>query len=493
MKKFLRVLLASALIAALWANSIVFAEEIAETQEDSNVSAMEMAAMMKVGWNLGNSFESYADGVSSETAWNNAATTKEMIMAVKDAGFSTIRIPVTYTGHIDDENGYKVDEALLNRVAEVVDWALEAELYVIINVHHDGNNDLWGGAWLSIEEYPYDNENWQWVDEEVDPKFNQEAIRPKFAALWKQIAERFEGYGDELIFESANELMELWNYGNPASEKTYPNLNELNQIFVDTVRATGGNNADRFLLISGYNTNVWYTAGYVTEGGNRFELPTDTAEDKLFVSVHFYDPYNYTLEEKEDFYKWGKAAIGAADPSALDWHNEESVVDNLANLNRFIDAGVPVIMGEYGNIDKTHFDAVAHEYRRYYLEYVTKAMLETGGIVPVYWDNGWNGEFGFALFDRDEVVQTHPDLINAIVRVVDNDVRPLFGVKMASDFLSFYDESLYTGESWSELKAAYNQALITFRKYELGTESLANAEEAFREMYNAANALVSAE
>jgi endoglucanase len=346
----------------------------------------ELVYNMQVGWNLGNQLEASFSGEPDETAWGNPTITQELIDSVAEAGFKTIRVPVSYLNKIDDDNNYTIDEDWLNRVQEVVDYCYNDGLFVIINIHGDGYNTV--------------DKGWFLVNGE-----DQDYICEKYQAVWQQIAEKFKDYDEHLIFESMNEEFDN-TYDDPNPEY-YANLNNYNQIFVDTVRATGGNNELRWLMVPGWNTNIDYTCG-----DYGFELPTDTADSKLLVSVHFYDPYDYAL--KEDLYVTG---WGLGGKRASNWGNEDYVDEQFQKLeDTFVSQGVPVVIGEYGAVFKTQDGVWADEdNHRYYLEYVTKSATEHG-LVPVYWDNGWNGDYGFALFDRTTGEQLHTNFIEAIIR-----------------------------------------------------------------------------
>ncbi len=346
------------------------------------LTAMELAQDMNIGWNLGNSMDAYGNGVAAETAWGNPQISETLIRAVKDAGFNTIRIPVSYLGRVGEGPDYTIDSAWLDRLQEVVDYALAADLYVIINIHHDGNNDKANGAWIDITEP------------------DQTAVQEKFRKMWEQISAQFKDYDQRLIFESMNEIHDGTYQAPGANAATYyGNVNALNQIFVDTVRAGGGNNEKRCLLVPGYNTNIDYTI-------QGFTVPEDPADDRIMLSVHFYDPYQYALEENMNTVVWGSDA-----PGNCGWGNEDHVDTLFDRLKTtYIDNGIPVIIGEYGAINK-HQDA----YRNYYMEYVTKAACDRG-IVPVYWDNGYNGDFGFALFDRNNGTVLHQGMLDAMMQ-----------------------------------------------------------------------------
>lgn len=349
----------------------------------------ELVYNMQIGWNLGNQLEASFSGNPDETAWGNPTITQELISAVADAGFKTIRVPVSYLKKIDSED-YSVDESWLDRVQEVVDYCYNENLFVIINMHGDGYNTVDGG-WLLVN------------------GDDQETICTKYETVWKQIAEKFKDYDEHLIFESMNEEFDN-TYGDPNPDY-YANLNKYNQIFVDTVRSTGSNNEKRWLLVPGWNTNINYTVG---DFG--FELPQDTAEDKLIVSVHYYDPYEYSLNESLNVTGWG---LGAK--RATNWGNEDYVEEQFQKLEDvFISNNIPVIIGEYGAVFKTKDGAWADEDgHRYYLEYVTKSAREHG-LLPVYWDNGWNGDYGFSLFNRLTGEQLHPNFVEAIIRASEN-------------------------------------------------------------------------
>lgn len=357
-------------------------------------SAMEVARDMKVGWNLGNGLDAYDYSGGNETAWGNPVITQSLIRAVKNAGYKTIRIPVTYMNRIGPAPDYTIDASWLDRVRQVVDYAMDEGLYTIINVHHDGNHDTGYGAWLHVDDW------------------NQTAVRAKYRRVWQQIAEKFKNYGSKLMFESMNEVMEQGNYGTPNQSSTYPNINALNQICVDTVRASGGNNAQRYIIVPGYNTNIYSTA--VFKG---FQLPSDSAKDKLMVSVHYYDPYDFSLNESNDnIYAWGRSAIDAGNPHAITWHDEASVQESMQQLkDAFTSKGIPVVVGEFGAGDKSFVNSSNSDYRRYYYEYVTKAVTDAGGVM-ICWDNGWKGDHGLALFDRTNNTPFQKAIIDAMMR-----------------------------------------------------------------------------
>ena len=378
------------------------------TDEETNatISLSEITDVLGAGWNYGNTLEANTGGTPNETVWGNPAASQEMINAVAAAGFSTVRVPVSYLSKIDDANGYKVDEDWLNRVAEVVDYCYNADLNVIINVHGDGYNSIYGG-WLLCN------------------GSDQEYIKEKYGALWKQIAERFADYDEHLIFESMNEEFD-GEYHDPVREY-YQNINDYNQIFIDTVRSTGSNNSHRWLMIPGWNTDINYTVG-----DYGFQLPTDDSntagEGRVIVSVHCYDPWDYCGEEGKKTFIWGERGKeiieinGANIRSLASWGNEDHIQGQMKKLKEaFVDKGYPVVIGEFGCIDKTTANAgipnQIAENRVYYDGYLAGTAAQYG-ITPVYWDNGYNGQYGFGLFDRNTCEQTQPEIIEAIVKAV---------------------------------------------------------------------------
>lgn len=348
----------------------------------SDITAAEVCAEMKVGWNVGNSLDAVG-GIDSETAWGNPLITKELIDTVKAAGFNTVRIPVTWMGHFGSEPDYKIDADWFNRVEEVVNYVLDNDMYAIINIHHDGSDT--SSSWLTPE--PSD----------------EEAMVNKFNILWTQIAEKFEKYDEKLIFAGMNEFHK--GYDQPSD--AYLQLTDrLNQTFVDTVRKTGGNNAQRILVVQSYNTNADYAVKYL-------KVPEDTAKNKLMVEYHFYDPWSFAGEGRNS---WG---IGGKTNDR--WGQEDWVDDIFSQLKTtFVDKGIPVIMGEYGAVNNK---AGYSDTRRYYIEYVTRAAHKNG-ILPIWWDNGYDGMDGesFALFDRQNGnAILHQDILDAIMRGVSGE------------------------------------------------------------------------
>ena len=339
-------------------------EEVAITMND--VSPMDLVKDMKIGWNLGNTLDSTSSkiGVNVEMAWGNPKTTQEMIDAVIDQGFNVIRIPVSWGGQMGAAPAYNVLPAWMDRVQEVVDYAYNRGVYVIVNIHH---------------------EDWHFPSEE-----NKDAAAEQLTALWTAIATRFRDYDEHLIFEGMNEPRKIgtaveWNGGDQEGRDV---VNYLDQVFVDAVRATGGNNTIRNLMVPGY------AASSSDEALEGIVLPDD---DHLIVSVHAYTPYDFALNTA------GRST----------WDNDTRDIDHLMEKldELFLSKGVPVIIGEFGAMNKDN-EAERVEWAKYY---VSKAREY--GVPCVWWDNNsfdGDGE-NFGLFNRRELTFLYPDLLKALI------------------------------------------------------------------------------
>ena len=411
--------------------SVQAAKKDTTSFEDLNQS--QIVEAMGPGWNLGNQLESVTDNVPEETNWGNPVITEKLIQSVKAAGFKSIRIPVSYFAKIDDDKDYTIDSKWLDRVQEVVDYCIKNDLYAVINIHGDGYNTI-DGSWLLCNGK------------------NQTEIKKKYKKVWKQIAERFKNYDEHLLFESMNEEFD-GSYSEPNKEY-YQNINDYNQIFVDTVRKTGDNNTKRWLIIPGWNTNIDYTAG-----DYGFKLPTDQyrnksidkEEQRIMISVHYYSPWDFCGGENCVITQWGNEAD---DPSKTSTTCDETYMKNQLNLMKttFADKGYPVFIGEYGSIDKTSYDSENEYYRAYFARKLCQ-LSRKNGCIPMYWDNGYNGVHGFGLFDRTTCEITQPVIIDAIMEG--------FGQK-ASQNSTLMSVRLYVSDSkyWTTIQSD-NTARIT--------------------------------
>jgi endoglucanase len=345
-----------------------------------DMSSVELAKEMVPGWNIGNSL----DAIGGETAWGNPKITQRLIDSIKAAGFHAIRIPVAWSNFMDTSlQTFEIDSAFMARVEEVVTYVLRDSMYAIINEH-------WDCGWMQPN------------------SAHQAYVNNRLALMWKQIAIHFRNYGDHLIFAGMNEVMVHGDYGTPEASY-YSAHNSYIQTFVTTVRSTGGRNVYRHLAVQGYNTNIGYTVSGLI-------IPFDVTPYKLMVEVHYYDPYNFTINTGSGFTtQWGNNATVKTDI----WANEDWVDTQFQSMKtKFIDKGYAVILGEYGviarlNLGSDTLNAAFAEYRRYYVQSITRS-LEKHGLVPFWWDNGGTGNNGMGIFNRSTGTQAYPDIIRAI-------------------------------------------------------------------------------
>ena len=399
-KRVLAVLLSAAMtIASLTSGGTggVPARAATSTSSFQDLNQQQITEAMGVGYNLGNSLEANDAGTPNETAWGNPKLTEQFVLAAKSAGFQSIRIPVSYLNKIDDNNGYQIDSAWLDRVQEVVDYCVKNDMYAIVNMHGDGYTTINGG-WL------------------LCGSSDQTKIREKYKACWQQIATRFKDYDEHLIFESMNEEFD-GTYGDP-NRTHYENINTYNQIFVDTVRQTGGNNDKRWLLIPGWNTDINYTVG-----DYGFALPTDqylssgvaAGEKRIMISVHYYAPWEFCGTESQAVTQWGSKATDSTKKAS--WGDESYMVSQFKKLkDKFVSQGYPVVIGEFGAINKSSIDSQNTVCRADFYQKVCY-YAKQNGLVPVAWDNGYNGVYGFCLIDRSTNTVVHPEVVNAVMEI----------------------------------------------------------------------------
>jgi len=360
------------------------------------ISAAELVTDIRIGWSLGNTLDAHGgpDGFAHlgggiyanttvtelELAWGRPLTTQEHFDVLKDAGFDAVRIPVTWYKACDSDLNIRDD--WMTRVKEVADYAVVNDMYIIINTHHD---DIL----------------FRITDSEMDE--SKKAI----VKIWEQIATAFKDYNEKLIFESLGEPRTAgsaaeWRGGTP---EEHNNLNILNQLFVDTVRNTGGNNMERVLLIPTYAASANETAQ------RALVIPDDPSEDKIAVSLHFYEPWNFALR--------------TGDGSETEWSssNQQDTVPITRYIDLayevFVSKGIPVIIGEMGAINRDNIEA-----RTEWSEFYT-AYAKSKGITCFWWDNGsywvlrrrdWGWEQTFGLLDRENFKIAHPEIVDALLR-----------------------------------------------------------------------------
>lgn len=399
-KRVLAVLLSAAMtIASLTSGGTggVTARAAASTSSFQDLNQQQITEAMGVGYNLGNSLEANIGGTPSETAWSNPKLTEQFVLAAKSAGFQSIRIPVSYLSKIDDNNGYQIDSSWLDRVQEVVDYCVKNDMYAIVNMHGDGYTSIEGG-WL------------------LCGSSDQTKIREKYKACWRQIATRFKDYDEHLIFESMNEEFD-GTYGTP-NRTYYENINTYNQIFVDTVRQTGGNNDRRWLLIPGWNTDIDYTVG-----DYGFALPKDqylssgvaAGEKRIMISVHYYAPWEFCGTESQAVTQWGSKATDATKKAT--WGDENYMASQFRKLkDKFVSQGYPVVIGEFGAINKSSLDSQNTVCRADFYQKVCY-YAKQDGLVPVAWDNGYDGVYGFCLINRFTNTVAHPEVVKAVMEI----------------------------------------------------------------------------
>ena len=349
-----------------------------------NITSQQLVEDMTFGWNLGNTLDvcqADRDGDGKinehveagekvdETLWGNPKATKELFTSLKKNGVNAVRIPVTWRDHMDS-NG-NIDREWMDRVQQVVDYAYSQGMYVIINVHHDGGGDPKFGAWI-IEESQND--------------YN--TFMRKYKNVWKQIAERFKNYSDYLIFESMNEVGFDTLY-NKNKADAYNLINKINQDFVDIIRATGGNNAKRALIVTSHAQSI------VKDAVQAIEIPNN--DPNIIVSIHSYAPWDFAGTDSERS-TWGTDA----DKQELD--------QNFQFLKEtFVDKGIPVILDEFGAVNKNN-----EADRDAYYEYYVKSAKAHGGIKCFVWDNGQQKEFG--LLNRSQNSWYFPSIVDAMMR-----------------------------------------------------------------------------
>ena len=365
MKQTRLIMLAAALVVIAALSLAAPRERIANAQpvclssteeQEEHMSALEFAASMKIGWNLGNTF----DAPGGETAWGNPVTTKELLHLVKELGFETIRIPISWGKHVSAAPDYIIEADFLERVDTVVSQALDDGLYVVINSHHD--NELY-----------------------MPTPENADSARQYLDTIWRQVATHFSDRDHKLVFETMNEprvtgVSYEWNIDTQNLEcmAAIEVVNQLNQTALDAIRRTGGRNADRFVIVSAYAGSPNSTLI------GAFHLPEDSVDDRLIVSLHAYTPYRFALDMKS-----GDATFDRVDENEI-----RSLIRNVSY--RYVQKGIPVIFDEMGCLDKNNPDD------RYAWCVAFVSAARENGIPCLWWDNGCISGSGekFGMIDR---------------------------------------------------------------------------------------------
>jgi len=355
--------------------------------------AFELVNSIGVGWNLGNALDSRDDrrrGIVGdltdrtpeehyETYWGNPVTTFEMIESIAQMGFGAVRIPVTYSDHLYDNFQIRAD--WLARVRQVVNYVLDNGMYAVINIHHDTGTRSWLRA---------------------NPD-NIEQVEEQLAIVWGQIATYFRDYCHRLIFEGFNEIRDMEGRWFSSDAASYNAVNQLNQVFVNTIRTTGGNNAERFLIVK------TYAAATDIDTLRAFELPYDSTYGRLIVGVHNYGTLPFTWRQEQ--VSW-TTAYSDWDP-IRDGRPVEQVMQRLWEY--FISRGIPVIICEFGAENKNN----TQDRINFAIHYIETARQY--GIICFWWDDGGRRENAesvrnFALFDRFRNEWFFPEIAEAIVK-----------------------------------------------------------------------------
>ncbi len=348
--------------------------------------ALAFVRRLRLGWNLGNTMDatnnsSGGANLKLESSWCGVKTTPEMIDTLKEAGIKSIRVPVSWHNHVDKD--YNIDEAWLARVKEIVDYIIDRDMYCIINIHHDNSKEF---------VYP--------TSEYLDQS------KKYVGRIWEQVGEKFRDYDDHLIFESLNEprlvgtTNEWYLSNNEICKDAVRCINELNQLFVDTIRMQGGNNSERYLLVPGYAAQ-W---GAATD--DAFVIPNDTAENKILIEVHAYSPENFALTAPTE----SSSTDVFDETSGKSIAGINSMVTKLKSV--FIDKGIGVVIDEFGSRDK---DGNTDARVNHAAFYVKKAREY--GITCFWWDNNIFSGSGerFGIFDRKSNTVRKPEIMQALV------------------------------------------------------------------------------
>ena len=365
--------------------------------------AIRFAMSMGIGWNLGNQMDAHYDGCSYEEGWGNKAATQQTFNGLARAGFKSVRIPVTWMGHIGVAPTYTIERAWMDRVAELVDMAHRAGLIVIINIHHDGfgaaDTPSQGFHWLDLPGAA--------ADEEKNRRIKQE-----LTMVWLQIGKRFENYGEWLVFETLNEIQDGgWGGGANRTDggAQYRVLNEWNQVCVNAIRAAGGMNETRYIGVPGYVCNPDLTV-------ENLVIPTDVVENRIMVAVHSYDPWDFAGSAAVQ--EWGHTGVDVVEGA-----DENAYVGMLNRLfNMYIRRGIPVYFGEFGAVRRTAKED--EPFRLYYFRYICKAMRDRR-IPALYWDNGnskaGNDGFGVINHATGKFIGTGEQTVRAMIDSWENN------------------------------------------------------------------------
>lgn len=334
----------------------------AEPSLSISSTAMDIAPYMYPAWNLGNTMEAIGNGLNSETYWQSTKTTQSLIDFVKALGFKSVRIPCSWYIHCPNRasGDYTIDADWMARVKEIVDYCINDDLYVELNDH-------WDNGWIEVLGFSKSSSSYTAVDDEwVENKIGI------LKDIWTQIATEFIDYDHHLLLAGLNEPFQEYSLFNGLAQPLTPILERYNQAFVDAVRATGGNNVERVLVFQGSGANASYACSYLSE-------PNDIVNGKLMMEVHYYDPYNFTINTGSGY--------------TTSWNSESSVKSTFANLKeKFVDAGIPILLGEYAANWRGGLAASVQTKHNASIKAFYKAINKWGpyyGVLPFAWDTNY--------------------------------------------------------------------------------------------------------
>ena len=407
-------------------------------------SVTEVAKLMGVGWNLGNTMEAGNNaynftnrgGLGAETSWQDTKTTQAVIDYVKAQGFRSIRIPCAWVmGHISNATNYTIDAAWMRRVKEVVDYCIKADLYVVINQHWDGG----------------------WLENHIDASgADIEKNTTILTTIWQQIATTFRDYDEHLLFAGLNE---------PAADNKLKTkkLLDYEQAFVNAVRGTGGNNEQRILVLQGPTTNIDYTYKYYDD------LPTDpTGKNRYMVEIHYYAPWQFWGMEKDEnwgkvFYYWGEGNHQPGSSHNPTYDCEESYMRSQLEMmkTKFVDKGIPVIIGEFGanwrDISNQAGESQEKHNASIKLHYKTLCQyaLEMG-LVPMMWDTNYR-QPSMTIIDRKNLRIYNPYMMEGIKEAMETSSIRSTSMDTPSSSSLFYD---LTGRPLANIDTAHKGIYI---------------------------------
>lgn len=366
--------------------------EILTISQEENIAAPDKSGMeadaiqlvsgMTMGWNLGNTLEA----IGGETYWGNPVTAEDMIVKIKGYGYNAVRLPCAWDQYLENQTSYKIKDSWMSRVKDVVDYCINNDMYVILNIHWDGG----------------------WLENNCTPD-KQAAVNIKQNALWEQIAVHFRDYDERLLFAGCNEP-------NAKNAEQAEVLRSYEQTFIDAVRRSGGRNAYRNLIVPSPETNIGLAKTIM-------KLPEDAIPNRMILEVHYYDPFNFCIMDKDESwgkmaYFWGKGyeqyAVGEYEGRFSTWGLEDHVLEQFKIIKQnFTDKGIPSILGEFGAARRRFDDPkiqLSHDQSRGYFYQIVTEQAKNNGVVPFIWEIG-------GVFDRRNNMRvTDPEVYNGMVR-----------------------------------------------------------------------------